>query len=80
MITDIIIALISTIISPLIDLIPTFDTFIIPTNINSYLLSIFKTVGFIIPLKELLPIFIFMIAVVSWRFIYAILIRIKNLF
>ena len=80
MITETILHLITFLFTPILDLIPVLDTFVIPDNIASYLMSIFKTIGIFIPVSDLMPLFIFSIALTSWRFIYSIICRIRFLF
>lgn len=77
MITETLLSFFTMIISPIIDLIPSMETFLIPEGVMEYLLSIFSAIGFFIPVKELLPILIFSIAVTSWRFIYGIILRVR---
>ncbi len=80
MITETILNFITLIFRPIIELIPTMDSFVIPDNIVSYLTSIFRTIGIFIPVYDLIPLFIFSIAFTSWRFIYSIINRIRYLF
>ena len=80
MITDTLLSLFLSLFTPILDLIPSLETFVIPDNILSYLLGIFRSIGIFLPLKELMPLLIFSIALTSWRFIYSILFRIRLLF
>lgn len=80
MITDTLLSLFLSLFTPILDLIPSLETFVIPDNILSYLLGIFRSIGIFLPLKELLPLLIFSIALTSWRFIASILFRVRSLF
>ena len=77
MITEMILFFLTTIIKPIINLIPQMDGLVIPDEIMNYLLSIFRAIGFFIPVAELLPILIFSIAFISWRFIYNLICRVR---
>lgn len=77
MITEMILFFLTTIIKPIINLIPQMDGLVIPDEIMNYLLSIFRSIGFFIPVAELLPLLIFSIAVISWRFIYNLICRVR---
>lgn len=80
MITETILHFLTMVLKPIINLIPSMDTFVIPDNIASYLTTIFRTIGIFIPVTNLLPLFVFSIAFTCWRFGYSIIVRIRNMF
>ena len=80
MITETIMHFLTACFKPILNLIPTMDSFVIPDNISSYLTSIFRTIGIFIPVADLLPLFVFSIALTGWRFGYSIICRLRSLF
>lgn len=80
MITESIMHFITAVFKPILNLIPTMDSFVIPDNIAGYLTTIFKTIGIFIPVADLLPLFVFSIALTGWRFGYSIICRVRSLF
>lgn len=80
MITESIMHFLTMILKPILNLIPAMETFLIPENIMSYLTTIFRTIGIFIPVSSLLPLLVFSMAFTCWRFGYAIIVRIRNMF
>lgn len=61
----------------LINSFPTFS-FVIPDNIFDVLVSMFSSVGYFLPVNELLPILILSLALDVFRVVWAIIIRLKS--
>lgn len=80
MITESIMHFITAVFKPILNLIPIMDTFVIPDNIAGYITSIFRTIGIFIPVADLIPLFVFSIALTGWRFGYSIICRLRSLF
>lgn len=80
MITETIMHFLTMCFKPILNLIPSMTTFVIPDNIMSYLTTIFRTIGIFIPVADLLPILVFSISFTCWKFGYKIIVRIRDMF
>lgn len=80
MITDALLNILTAILNPIIDIIPSAGNFTIPEYVSNFLLSLFRAIGLFLPVKQLLPLFLFVIGLYTWRFVAAIVFRIRGLF
>lgn len=80
MIVELILKFLSTVLTPIIEGLPTFSQLSIPDNIAGYIIGLFRAVGTFIPLQSLLPLFMFVISFTLWRFGYNAICRIRDIF
>lgn len=77
MITDAILNFLYNCISALIDLMPNFDV-MLPEGPLEILDGVFSCLGFLLPMQVITPIFAYIIARNTFRFIYAVWLVIKS--
>ena len=79
MVTDALVNFLKTIVLGLINLLPSLESFKIPTDIVSLVNDIVNTAGFFIPLGDIALILSIFLVVTNFRFIYNILARIWDM-
>lgn len=80
MLVENILNLLSMILDPIIDAIPASGNFEIPDYVFGVLLSFFRAVGTLLPVTQLLPLFMFVVGLYMYKFFSGIVFRIRSLF
>lgn len=79
MILDIILYVLFGLIYIPLSIIPNFLSFELPTGMVGFFLSLFDTLHYFLPLKDLLTMFSIYIAICNWDFIYKLISRVWGL-